>query len=87
MSGGEQVPVEIEPSDESTIPRRRIDDDWDDEENESVDSDGGDADLDTLSEYDEEEEYTSHTDNAFSRNTMTLVDQSAIEHVYYASKH
>ena len=58
MSGGEQVPVEIEPSDESDDTEEgESDDDWDDEENESVDSDGGDADLDTPSfEYDEEEE-------------------------------
>ena len=86
MSGGEQVPVEIEPSDEpDDTEEGESDDDWDDEENESADSDGdgGDADLDTPSfEYDEEEEYTSHTDNAWGRNTMTLVDQSAIEHVY-----
>ena len=75
LSGGEQI--DVKPSEDS----EDGDSDGDEEDGES--QEGGDADLDTPSYENEiEDELTSHTDSAWGRNTKTLVDCSAKEHVY-----
>jgi hypothetical protein len=78
LSGTDQISVDVTPSDESDemtheemldeANKREKENEFDDE-----DFDG---------EVKDNDEYTSHTDSAWGKNTKTLVDSSAKEHIY-----
>ena len=85
-AGIESTPVDVIPSDEEMTHEDMLDEAQNREES-NEESDGG-AESNKKSDWDEEfdeefdEEYESHTDQAWGRNTKTLVDSSALKHIY-----
>ena len=74
LAAGDQIEVKSSENSET---------DEETEDGESTDSDSGESDWDSPTyEDDIDDEMTSHTDDAWGKNTKTLVDCSAKEHIY-----
>lgn len=72
---GQQIPVELKDTESNNYESDSLSDG-----NEGME--GSDYNDDDVSEDYEDEEYSSHTDKAWNRNTKTLVDTNALDHVY-----
>jgi len=80
LPGTDQISVDSKSSDE---PDEMTHEEMLDEANKrESENEFGDEDYDREVDGDDDDEYTSHTDDAWGKNTRTLVDSSAKQHIY-----